>query len=141
MKYITTQLSKNGDKLHLEPFYIPQCTYGEVLTLRVIVGNIRPEGISVIFKGTTESERRSLLERYPTVFEYRITEEDIRGIRTDSVSEFKVKLFVMMDNEIKEIESTPIVRILGARFGQEYMTDVSALYDNMNVILDKLNNV
>lgn len=139
MKYITTQLSLNNQGLHLEPIYIPETYLGEDVYLRVITGNFRSKGLSVIFHSGKDSRKQVMQESYPTVFDYKIQDTDISGIRTDSSISFSFSLFVNIDDNIKQVSSENIVKVLGSKYGKEYSTDIDMLFSKVNSILEAIN--
>lgn len=139
MKYITTQVNMINNSPHIEEIYCPAVSFGEALYLRVIAGNIKPKSISVVFEGSNFSSKEVMIENIPTVFEYKIKDRDLQGIRTDAITKFKIHLYINMGDVIHKAQSKEIVRILGQSFGNDYKTDVEALYSSINYLIDKVN--
>lgn len=139
MKYITTQINMINNSPHIEEIYCPACSFGEALYLRVVSGNLRPKSISVVFEGNNFSSKEVMIEKYPTIFEYRIKDKDLQGIRTDAMSKFRIHLYINMGDNIYTVKSEEIIKILGQSFGPDYKTDLEALYTSINYLIDKTN--
>ena len=139
MKYLTTEVNLVNNSPHIEEIYCPACSFGESLYLRVITGNIKPKSISVVFEGNNFSSKEVMIERIPTVFEYKIKDRDLQGIRTDAMTKFKIHLYINMGDVIHKAQSKEIIRILGQSFGNDYETDIEALYSSINYLIDKVN--
>lgn len=141
MKYITTQLNIRNGNMVLEPLYVPTCSFGEPVYIRVITGNFRAKKISIIFEGKQIGSRLTLIEKYPTVYEAQITNKHVLNISTESKMEFSMRVFVETEEKNYDVISDKIIKILGMSLGPDHQTDLSLIYDQINTIMDKLNEL
>lgn len=141
MKYITTQLNLRNGNLVLEPIYVPTCSFGEQIFLRIVVGNFKANKITTLFEGKSIGSRKVMVEKIPTVYETSITDKDVLNITRETEMTFKVRLFVETNDKDYEILSGDIVRILGMSLGPDHKTDLSLIYDQLNQIMDIANEL
>lgn len=141
MKYITTQLNLRNGNLVLEPLYVPACSFGEPIYIRIITGNFKAKKITVLCEGKQIGSRLVLVEKMPTVFEAGLTDKNVLNISRESEMVFKMRIFVETEERDYEILSGDIVKILGMSFGPDYKTDLSLIYSQLNTIMDKINEL
>lgn len=141
MKYITLELDLRDGKLEFQPMYCPAVSLGETVYIRVITGNFRPDSLFVMFKGNMNSKYISMNETYPTVFETRLKPQYVKDTYTDTISRFKMKFHARYKNKEYEIETDEIMQILGCSLGRDSLTDLSEIYNRINSLSDKLNEI
>lgn len=132
MKYITLQINKINGSYVIENIYTPACSIGETVYLRVITGNFRPDTLSAIIVGDRESSRVGFKETYPTVFDLKLNERLCKGLLTETITKFKARIFINSQNNIKEVMTDEIIKILGVSFGQDSVSDISNIYRILN---------
>lgn len=138
MKYIVGEVNKANNDFHFEPIYVPACSLCEPLYLRIITGNFRPSEVMVSIVGNAASSNIKMEEIYPTVFEIKLDKKYFKDILSTTVSKFKINLSMVIDNDIKTVESEEIIKILGVSFGRDSLTDISEIYSRLNAISDRL---
>lgn len=141
MKYITTQLTLRNGNMVLEPIYVPVCSFGESIYIRIITGNFQAQKISILFEGKQIGARLTLIEKIPTVYEGLIQDKNVLNISKESEMKFNMRVFVETKEKSYEVLSGEIVRILGMSFGPEHKTDLSLIYDQLNQLSDKINEL
>lgn len=141
MKFICTQLNLRNGNLVLEPLYVPVCSFGESIYIRIITGNFEAKKITILFEGKQIGSRLTLIEKLPTVYEGLITDKHVLNISKESEMKFNMRVFVETEEKNYEILSEEIVKVLGMSFGPEHKTDLSLIYDQLNKLSDKLNGL